>query len=302
MSRVVKATRLIFCFRRQYGKSTKKISSAMGKERFNASIKEDLLNIAREMLRNDEKSAVEYLKLLSSDCEKNIPGMVRADLEQAQKSMAVHRSALIAAGAYDFESYLMAVEFDREPQKKFYIPRRGYLRRYVQAYQSLLDGEIDFLSVSMPKRSGKSQLGINFTNMISGKFPDKSTLMEGTGDDLVKSFYEGCLEYLDAKGEYCFNEIFPEAKLVQTNADTKIINLQSRSRFPTIMCRSVPSPKGKAFLRLLGMGDHRLSFSRLWQENRMTCRCSASSLRMFRAAARRLSSKRARASSNTRGA
>lgn len=27
---------------------------------------------------------------------------------------------------------------------------------------------------------------INFTNMLSGKYPDRATLMEGTGDDLVK--------------------------------------------------------------------------------------------------------------------
>ena len=91
----------------------------------------------------------------------------------------------------------------------------------------------------MPKRGGKSQLGINFTNMLSGKYPDRSTLMEGTGDDLVKSFYLGCLEYLQTPNDYHFYDIFPESKLVQTNADTKIVNLLHKSRFPTIMCRSI---------------------------------------------------------------
>lgn len=84
-----------------------------------------------------------------------------------------------------------------------------------------------------------SQTEINFVNMLSGKFPDRSTLMEGTGDDLVKSFYNGCLEYLTAPNEYLFYDVFPEAKLVQTNADSKIINLNTPSRFPTIMCRSI---------------------------------------------------------------
>lgn len=91
----------------------------------------------------------------------------------------------------------------------------------------------------MPKRAGKSQLGINFTNMLSGKYPDRATLMEGTGDDLVKSFYLGCLEYLTLPSDYHFYDIFPESKLVQTNADTKIINLLHKSRFPTVMCRSI---------------------------------------------------------------
>jgi predicted phage terminase large subunit-like protein len=65
--------------------------------------------------------------------------------------------------------------------------------------------------------------------------------MEGTGDDLVKSFYNGCLEYLQLPTEYRFYDVFPEAKLVQTSADSKIINLHKRSRFPTIMCRSIDS-------------------------------------------------------------
>ena len=75
--------------------------------------------------------------------------------------------------------------------------------------------------------------------MLSGKYPDRSTLMEGTGDDLVKSFYLGCLEYLQTPSDYHFYDIFPESKLVQTNADTKIINLLHKSRFPTVMCRSI---------------------------------------------------------------
>ena len=140
---------------------------------------------------------------------------------------------------YDFDSYLTYIELDRKLEKRFYQPRKHYLKRYVDAYQKILDGELDFLSISMPKRAGKSQLGINFTNMLSGKFPEKATLMEGTGDDLVNSFYKGCLEYLQTPSEYLFYDVFPESKLVQTNADTKTLNLMNKSRFPTIMCRSI---------------------------------------------------------------
>lgn len=150
----------------------------------------------------------------------------------------MYRSLLFSAPFY-FDDYLQAVEYGKPYDKKFYQPRRHYLLRYVNAYQEILDGKLDFLSISMPKRAGKSQLGINFTNMLSGKFPDRSTLMEGTGDDLVKSFYLGCLEYMQTPSDYHFYDIFPESKLVQTNADTKIINLLHKSRFPTIMCRSI---------------------------------------------------------------
>ena len=46
-------------------------------------------------------------------------------------------------------------------------------------------------------------------------------------------------QYLNTPNEYLYYDVFPEARLVQTNADNKTINLKSKSRFPTIMCRSI---------------------------------------------------------------
>lgn len=149
------------------------------------------------------------------------------------------RQCLLFEAPHDFDSFMTYIELDRKPEKRFYAPRKHYLRPMVQGFQDVLDGKLRLLTISMPKRAGKSQTGINFVNMISGKFPDRSTLMEGTGDDLVKSFYNGCLEYLTVPNEYLFYDVFPDARLVQTNADTKTVNLKSKSRFPTIMCRSI---------------------------------------------------------------
>jgi predicted phage terminase large subunit-like protein len=149
------------------------------------------------------------------------------------------RRCLLFEAPHDFDSFMTYIELDRKPEKRFYAPRKHYLRPMVQGFQDVLDGKLRLLTISMPKRAGKSQTGINFVNMISGKFPDRSTLMEGTGDDLVKSFYNGCLEYLAVPNEYLFYDVFPDARLIQTNADSKTINLKSKSRFPTIMCRSI---------------------------------------------------------------
>ena len=149
------------------------------------------------------------------------------------------RRCLLFEAPHDFDSFMTYIELDRKPEKRFYAPRKHYLRPMVQGFQDVLDGKLRLLTISMPKRAGKSQTGINFVNMLSGKFPDRSTLMEGTGDDLVKSFYNGCLEYLTIPNEYLFYDVFPDARLIQTNADSKTINLKSKSRFPTIMCRSI---------------------------------------------------------------
>lgn len=159
--------------------------------------------------------------------------------QKSLRMFELNKRSLLFDAPYDFDAFLRYLEWDRKPEKRFYLPRRHYLKKYVDAYQEILDGKLDFLSISMPKRAGKSQLGINFVNMLSGKFPDRTTLMEGTGDDLVMSFYKGCLEYLQTPNEYLFYDVFPSSKLIQTNADSKTINLLNKSRFPTIMCRSI---------------------------------------------------------------
>ncbi len=216
------------------------IEKAIAKKPYDWAAYEDMFALCRDYQDTDFKTAHTWNHALRSAIGQAIRSVVEnGDFKTAEQFDNLLFRSLLFGAPHFFDDYLQAVEFGKPTDKKFYQPRRHYLKRYVDAYQEILDGELDFLSISMPKRAGKSQLGINFTNMLSGKFPDKSTLMEGTGDDLVNSFYKGCLEYLQQPNEYHFYDIFPESKLVQTNADTKTINLLHKSRFPTIMCRSI---------------------------------------------------------------
>lgn len=193
----------------------------------------DLFSLCREWETEDFSAAHKVNKeLLALSADQVVRGGGTKFYEQ-------WRRCLLFEAPHDFDSFMTYIELDRKPEKRFYAPRKHYLRPMVQGFQDVLDGKLRLLTISMPKRAGKSQTGINFVNMISGKFPDRSTLMEGTGDDLVKSFYNGCLEYLTVPNEYLFYDVFPDARLVQTNADTKTANLKSKSRFPTIMCRSI---------------------------------------------------------------
>lgn len=193
----------------------------------------DLFSLCREWETEDFSAAHKVNKeLLALSADQVVRGGGAKFYEQ-------WRRCLLFEAPHDFDSFMTYIELDRKPEKRFYAPREHYLKPMVQGFQDVLDGKLRLLTISMPKRAGKSQTGINFVNMLSGKFPDRSTLMEGTGDDLVKSFYNGCLEYLTVPNEYLFYDVFPDARLVQTNADTKTVNLKSKSRFPTIMCRSI---------------------------------------------------------------
>jgi predicted phage terminase large subunit-like protein len=223
-----------------YSKMKSSIDRAILKSPLDVAAYDDKFALCRDYEGAEFRLAHEWNQALQEEIRAGLKLAVDTrDFKTAEEfDNLLFRSLLFCAPHY-FDAYLQAVEYGKPLDKKFYLPRRHYLKRYVDGYQEILDGKLDFLSISMPKRCGKSQLGINFTNMLSGKFPDRSTLMEGTGDDLVQSFYKGCLEYIQQPNDYHFYDIFPESKLVQTNADTKVINLLHKSRFPTVMCRSI---------------------------------------------------------------
>ena len=223
-----------------YSKMKSSIDRAILKSPLDVAAYDDKFALCRDYEGTEFRLAHEWNQVLQEEIRAGLKLAVDTrDFKTAEEfDNLLFRSLLFCAPHY-FDAYLQAVEYGKPLDKKFYLPRRHYLRRYVEGYQEVLEGKLDFLSISMPKRCGKSQLGINFTNMLSGKFPDRSTLMEGTGDDLVQSFYKGCLEYIQQPNDYHFYDICPESKLVQTNADTKVINLLHKSRFPTVMCRSI---------------------------------------------------------------
>lgn len=159
----------------------------------------------------------------------------------SKELMELVKNSWFISAKEKFRDYLICVEWNREGREKFFLPRACYLDRLgiVKGYQDLADGEIDALTVSLPKRAGKSQCEINFVDWLSGRRPNGSSLIEGSGDALVESFYKGCSEYLDKESAYSFYEIFPECKVVQTNAKMHTLNLNEASRFPTLMCRSI---------------------------------------------------------------
>ena len=58
----------------------------------------------------------------------------------------------------DFDSYLLYVEKNRDPEDRYYQPRRNKIYWLVQKMQRLIDDELDILSISMPPGTGKTTL------------------------------------------------------------------------------------------------------------------------------------------------
>lgn len=161
------------------------------------------------------------------------------NLDEKRKWVALAKSSLLYLAHKYFDSFMLYLEFDRRPDKRFYAPRRKQLKRIVDGFQDVADGKIDLLTVSQPKRTGKTTLGLMFVIWRAGLLPDKSCLLAGRGDSLVKSFYDECLNIMQDKATYNYWDVFPGCTIANTNADQKTIDLNSKKRFSSIVCKSL---------------------------------------------------------------
>lgn len=162
-----------------------------------------------------------------------------AELSVLERMNMTYRQSLLMDAKVDFDAFLLYLEANRPPAEQFYLPRRKVLRKIVDAFQEVSDGKLDLLTVSQPKRTGKTTLGTWFVLFRAGQSPSGSSVCSGAGDMLVKSFYSGMLDVLANKDKYLFYDVFPEARLASTNADEKTINLKEKKRFATITCRPI---------------------------------------------------------------
>lgn len=155
------------------------------------------------------------------------------------KMFELNKRSLLFDAPYSFDCFLRYIEWNRPNDKRFYMPRRKVLLPIVNAFQQVADGKLDLLTVSQPKRTGKTTLGLMFVLFQAGRHPGGSSICSGAGNDLVKSFYTGCLDILQKPEEYLYYDVFPTARLAATNADEKTIHLEKKKRFATITCRSI---------------------------------------------------------------
>ena len=117
-----------------------KIAEKLEKDPTNRQIYKDLSSVARELLKTDEESGVKWLKWLAERCEEIVGKIFARDIGMAREFVSLHKQALLAAAPYDFDSYCLYLEFNREPDKKFYQPRRKFLRVLVEDLQDLSEG------------------------------------------------------------------------------------------------------------------------------------------------------------------
>ena len=157
------------------------------------------------------------------------------------KMFELNKRSLLFDAPYDFDAAIRYAEWDREPKKKFYMPRRKQLLPVVQAMQRLSERKIRILGVMAPPGVGKTTIELMFMVMEGLKNPDLSILMGSHSNSFLRGAYEEVGRMLDPKGEYLWKDIFPTVQVCKTNAQDMRIDLGKRKRFETFEFSSIGS-------------------------------------------------------------
>lgn len=169
----------------------------------------------------------------------------RADGNAAFSAAAyeLNRRILCWEGTDCFDSFILYMEANRPFEKQFYLPRRKQLLLVVQALQDLADRKLDLLAVSLPPGVGKTTLAMFFLCWLAGRDPEKPMLTGSHNKDFLAGVYGEILRMLDQQGEYLWFNVFPELKVISTNAKTLMIDIgeneRAGKRFTTLEFTSV---------------------------------------------------------------
>lgn len=161
--------------------------------------------------------------------------------EHAEQYRQLYKKTLLMAAPVDFDSYCQYLEWNREPSKRFYLPRRKQLRVVVDALQELADGKLDVLAISLPPGVGKTTIAIFFLTWLAGKEPDKPMLTGSHSNSFLRGVYDECLRIMGKEGEYLWREVFPNVDVERTNAADLAIDIGTPKRFATLQFTSVGS-------------------------------------------------------------
>lgn len=139
----------------------------------------------------------------------------------------------------NFKDFMTYIEWNRPLNEQYWLPRKKKLTVVADALQALENNEMDELFLSMPPRVGKTTLILFFMLWVILRDPERSNLYTSYTDSVVGVFYKGLLEILQDPYTYAWQDVFPERKLVSTNAKDLLLNIDREKRYASFTGRSL---------------------------------------------------------------
>ena len=160
------------------------------------------------------------------------------DAEEIESYLRVLFESYCYGAKESFDDFMVAMEWDREPKAKFWLPRRAVLegKHHIAStiQEFIMDDDAEYLGFSMPPGCGKSTLIKFLLCYIYGLFPRSSNMYVSYSDAVVKMMYDSVSEMLTDDYEYRFRQIFPEVPLPRMSAEYYTITARNKGDFPTI--------------------------------------------------------------------
>ena len=207
----------------------------------------DNLSMLMDMVLAVKDEDIELAKDEAQFVKKTAAAGTRGKTEVSRFVDLYWKAMLFLAQNRDLDSYLIYLERDRDPEERFYLPRREQLRKHgiVQALQQLIDDEIDILSISCPPGIGKTTLAEMFLSGWIGWNPDLCNLFSSHSGHVTRMVYDVICNIIGVGlkpgqiAEYRWRDIFPDVQIENVNAKEETINLGKFKPFKSITFRAL---------------------------------------------------------------
>jgi predicted phage terminase large subunit-like protein len=225
------------------------ITSLLNKAIDDYTVLEDAFQLNRQF-RDEGATEVDGVKVLDPQhMEKSAEynGKIRSLCAMHIKTFGVencvdlYKRTLLFDAPTNFDAYCRYLEWNRPVKKRFYEPRRKQLLPIVEAMQELADGKIELLAISLPPGVGKTTLSLFFLTWFIGRRPDLTALGGSHSNSFLHGIYDEIIRILDKEGEYLYNDVFPDAPMVETNSKDMRIDLVKPKRFQNYQFSSIGS-------------------------------------------------------------
>ena len=193
--------------------------------------------ISREYNKDNFDTAHEYSQMLREYVSKAKP----VNEKNGNTIVRLYRDTLLFDAPWDFDCFCRYIEWDREDDKKFYMPRRKQLLPLARAMQRLEERKIRLLCISMPPGTGKTTLAEFFMAWTGGKHPELPNIIGSHSNSFLRGVYDELSRIVGKRSEYLWQNVFPYTRLAGTNAKDLMLDLGNRKRFSTFELSSIGS-------------------------------------------------------------
>ena len=157
---------------------------------------------------------------------------------KSPEALRLVRQTYMFAGQYSFDDFMIAMEWNREPKARFWLPRRKVLEGKhgiaTKIQEFMDDPDALFLGFSQPPGTGKTTIIKFLLAYIIGKEPQSANMYISYSDGMTKMLLDSVRSMLTDTAEYCFHEIFPGLGEPATSAEYKTISYRRAGDFPTL--------------------------------------------------------------------